>query len=272
MGHKFGVSKKEYQEAITAHFVADHKDLHYDVDGEVPAMRKAKARAVKILRANAEAAELKRWGKLSAMKKMDPDEWDEPTIEGGLDTSSQYLDVARPRELPDLTEFDYPDATVTDGSSEEIELDQLISIQARQGRRFLGVEMQGLAALIGTEWQTMADVDLQIAADMELNTRTGAQNLDDPENLWRARYDIVTAVSSTAGTNMGTIETKEDNFPPKGGFVYVSPRLFWRFTNNLDSSVTAGQLFVRIATVSQRLSTFLLFELLEQYSGLFGLT
>ena len=236
MGNKFTSSKAEYQAAVLAHMEHDHPDLHYPT-GEKP----KKGRRL-------------------------PD-----SVGGGsLDYSSSYRAVARPRELPDFTEFDFPDATVTDGSTEELEFDQLISIAARQGRRFLGVELQGLLAQYVAEYATMSEADLEITTDLQLNTRTGAHNLDDPENLWRLAMSSMTAFAGVTAAGLSTLEGMEVNEPPVGGQVYVAPRLFWRFGNFMDRSITTGVLFARIATISQPLSTFLLFELLEQYSGLFG--
>ncbi len=262
MGNKYSSSKAEYQEAVTAHYTAEHPDLHYPIDQTgLDAMHAAKAKAAGILRMQADLAELA------------GEEWDPPGVGGGVDLSGEMQPVSRPRELPDFTEFDWPDANVADDGVEEIEFDQLISIAARQGRRFLGVEMQNIDSEIAAEFLTVPDnADLDIGFQVELNTRTGAQNLDDPENLWRFRHtDVVANVEATAGTGTAVRgDWQTANRAPPGGIVYVSPRLFWRFTNTMDRQVDTGDLFARIATIMQPLSTFLLFELLEQYSGLFG--
>ena len=258
-GNKFTSSKSEYQEAITAHFTAEHPDLHYPIDQTgLDAMHEAKRKAASILRQKAELKEFAKW---------------DQGVGGGVDLSGEMQPVGRPRELPDFTEFDFPDANVADDGVEEIEFDQLISISARQGRRFLGVEMQNLDAETAVEFLTAPDnADLDIGFNVELNTRTGAQNLDDPENLWRFRAtSSVANIEATAGVGtaiFGQWETK--NRAPPGGVVYVAPRLFWRFTNQMDRQIDTGDLFARLATIGQPLSTFLLFELLEQYSGLFG--
>ena len=259
-GNKFTSSKSEYQDGVLAHYTDNHPDLHYPIDQTgLDAMHKAKRKAEAILRLNAD---------LKALSK-----WDGGVGGGGLDWSGEYQPVTRPRELPDFTEFDFPDANVADAGAEEIELDQLISIAARQGRRLLGVELQGLEVEASTEFLTAPDnADLEIAATLQLNTRTGLQNLDDPENLWQSTFfQEVANIETTAGT--GTAVTDSffgANLVPPGGVVYVSPRLFFRFINDMDRQVDTGDLFTRIATISQPLSTFLLFELLEQYSGLFG--
>ena len=244
-GNKYTSSKAAYQEAVTAHYAGNHPDLHYPID-----QAKADAKAVAD-KAKARAAYL-------AMMKAGV-----APVKGGIDVSAEYLAVTRPRELPDFTEFDFPDANLADAGSEEIELDQLISIAARQGRRFLGAEIQNIATELGAELIGLAaDNDLSLV--IQLNTRTGTQNLDDPENLWRHQIHAPFNV-----TNAFQV-FKETNGPPPGGQVYVAPRLFWRVTNNLDRQIDTGDLITRIASVTQTLSTFLLFELLEQYSGLFG--
>ncbi len=261
VGDMYSMSKADYQQLVTDHYTEEHKDLHYPVDQAaldvkaIEAKHKALAEKAKLDKAYQEAmVALVKNGLAKA--------------EGGapLDTSSQYLAVARPRELPDFTEFDFPDANVADAGAEEIELDQLISIAARQGRRFLGAEIQNLGNEFMEEVVTLA-ADTVLKSALDLNTRTGGFNLDDPENLWRQAAFL--AVNVTEGSSRDALE---ENSPPPGGQVYVAPRLFWRFTNNLDRQVDIGDLFVRIATIAQPLSTFLLFELLEQYSGLFGLT
>ena len=260
-GNKFTSSKAEYQLAVEAHYADNHPDLHYPIDQTgIDAMHQAKRRAEAILRQQADLKDLKKWN---------------GGVGGGdgFDPSGSYRPVTRPRELADFTEFDFPDANVADAGVEEIELDQLISIAARQGRRLLGVELQQIDAELVTEFQTAADnADLEMAVTFELNTRTGAQNLDDPENLWRASYAMLVAnIEATAGTGTAISETMQSsNDIPPGGVVYVAPRLFFRFANDLDRQVDIGDLFARIATISQPLSTFLLFELLEQFSGLFG--
>ncbi len=270
-GSKFGATKAEYQDAVTAHYTDNHKDLHYPIDQVgLDAFEKAKRKASSILQTQTDMKALKKWQKTG--KLPEPEFGDEHNgVGGGIDVSGSYLPVSRVRELPDFTEFDFPDANVADSAVEEIELDQLISIQARQGRRMLGVELQNLGIEIATEYLTIASgVDHEMTSLLELNTRTGGFNLDDPENLWRHRVSLV--VSIGAATEVAQAEILEINDLSPGGVVYVAPRLFWRFSNELDRQVDTGDLMTRIATINQPLSTFLLFELLEQFSGLFGLT
>jgi predicted GIY-YIG superfamily endonuclease len=254
-GNQYTGTKADYQEKVTEHYHEEHPDLHYPIDQVgLDRMAKMKRKAASILRTQADLKELAKWNK-------------ENGVGGGVDLSNEYLRVERPRELPDFTEFDFPDANVADAATEEIELDQLISIAARQGRRFLGYELQSLDLELATEMVTLA-ADTVLEAAFQLNTRTGNHNLDDPENLVRATLEW--ALNVTEGSQ-SDIMFSAHNAPP-GGLVYVAPRLFWRFFNNLDRQVDIGDMFVRIATVTQPLSTFLLFELLEQFSGLFGLT
>jgi len=267
-GHKFGPSKAEYQEAVTAHYADNHKDLHYPIDQNmIDAHAKAKAKAHAKLRL---LAQLQDVGVKLTQKEKDALA---PPMEGGLDLSTEFAPMGRPREIFDLTEFDFPDANVADAATEEIEFDQLISIAARMGRRFFGMEVQNLDIEVATEFLTSPDnADLDITFALEVNTRTGQHNLDDPENLWRYRNaDIVANVEATAGTGTAIYGNWSHlNNPLLGGQVYVSPRLFVRFSNEMDRQIDTGDLFARMATLQQRLGTFLLFELLEQYSGLFG--
>ena len=260
-GNKFTSSKAEYQAAVEAHYTDNHPDLHYPIDQDgIDAMYAARRKAESVLRMNADLKDLKKWnGGVGGG--------------GGTDFSGFYRPVTRPRELADFTEFDLPDANLADAATEEIELDQLISIAARQGRRLLGVEIQNLDGEERLEFLTAADnADLDIDIILSLNTRTGVQNLDDPENLWRAQwFNEIANIEATAGTGTAIHDVFHgSNDVPPGGVVYVSPRLFFQTINNMDRQIDTGDLFVRIATISQPLSTFLLFELLEQFSGLFG--
>ena len=267
-GNKFQSSKAEYQLAVTAHYANNHPDLHYPIDQTgLDDMGRAKRKAASILRTQADLKSLARWHKHG--HKWDEDEG----VGGGVDLSSFYQPVTRPRELPDFSEFDFPDAAVADAGVEEIEFDQLISIAARMGRRFLGVEMQNIDLEYLLEFLTVPDnADLDINITLELNTRTGGHNLDDVQNIWRFRNSQATPnVEATAGTGTAvTADFQSRHDAPPGGVVYVAPRLFWRMNNEMDRQIDIGDLFARIATIDQRLTTFLLFELLEQYSGLFG--
>ncbi len=263
-GNIYNSTKTAYQEAVTAHYSEEHKDLHYPVD---QAKLDGEARALKVKRRK-EAVE--RSLELNTLLRKLVEQGQLP-VDGGFDVSGEILPVTRPRELPDFTEFDFPDANVADAGAEEIELDQLISIAARQGRRFLGVEIQGIAAEMFQEFLSASSDDLEMTVRLELNTRTGGHNLDDPEQL--SRLEATGAVTDFEAASSGLYgEFIDARTPPPGGRVYVAPRLFWRLTNNLDRQVDIGDMRCLIATVAQPLSTFLLFELLEEFSGLFGLT
>ena len=111
---------------------------------------------------------------------------------------------------------------------------------------------------MASEFLTVNSVDHQMAIQFALNTRTGAQNLDDPENLWRKTFQVVSTDAEPGSAMMALAMSEEASIPP-GGAVYVAPRLFWRVSNDLDAVLSAGTMFSRIATVDQKLSTFLLF-------------
>ena len=135
----------------------------------------------------------------------------------------------------------------------------------------LGVELQGILNEMTQEFLTINSADHEMAINLALATRTGAQNLDDPELLWRKVLDVV-STDAEVGSAMLVLDMEENQTIPPGGRVYVAPRLFLRTVNDLDRQLDTGDLFTAIATINQPLSTFLLFEMLEQHSGLFGLT
>ena len=267
-GNIYNSTKSQYQEAVTAHYTKAHKDLHYPVDQA--------AEDLSLIEKNAKAAKAARDRQVHIEQLLvDLVAQGQLPVEGGqggtVDLTGSILPVTRPRELPDFTEFDFPDANLADAAAEEIELDQLISIAARQGRRFLGVELQNLGAEYAIEFATIASAAISIDARLQLNTRTGAHNLDDPEQLWRLEA-LARMVDAEPASSMNWFMSAGRRNPPPGGRVYVAPRLFFRFLNNMDRQVDLGDMFALIATVAQPLSTFLLFELLEEFSGLFGLT
>lgn len=271
-GHKFGPTKKEYQAEVTAHYTDEHKDLHYPVDQALSDAKKyaAKEKAHKVA-VNREAEMVTLLRQLVEQGKL-PVKGGQEMPTGGFDVSGNILPVRRPRELADLTDFDFPDANVADAGVEEIELDQLVSIQARIGRRLLGVELQGISSSeYAAEFLTMAGADIEVSSILSLATRTGGFNLDDPELLWRLHSGIFGAFQGT-GEGQNSMPLSEHKFPPPGGTVYVALRLFWRFLNNMDRQVDTGDLFSSIATIDQRLSVFLLFEMLEERSGIFAFT
>ncbi len=178
--------------------------------------------------------------------------------------------VAPGRERPDFTLFDFPDATVTNGSTEEIEFDQALSLAGRFGRDFLGVQVSGMLAVMVAEHLTSGSAtDHEQTARVTLATRTGAFVQGDPELIWEKDYSAALAIDLGATDTANTVI----NFAPSifetiysEPFLYVAPRLFWRFANNLDVSVTAGQLDVRIASISVRLTFPIFIELLERFA------
>lgn len=267
MGNNYDSTRQQYQQAIIDHYTAEHPDLHYPADQAYEDFVAIMAKAAENRKAMSKGEKLHHE---VAVRRRTGYFGDFP-IKGGLDVGSKFLPVSRPRELPDLTEFDFPDANVADAGTEEIELDQLISIAARQGRRFLGVALQNITTEMDTEFLTVNSADHAMEIGLQLNTRTGAHNLDDAEQIWRKDWAVVSTDAEPASAMM-TLELEEGLDVVPGGKVYVAPRLFWRFANNLDRQVDTGDLFVRIATIAQPLTTFLLFELLEEFSGLFGLT
>jgi len=171
-----------------------------------------------------------------------------------------FRKISRARELPDYTAFTWPAATVTDTSSEEIEIDQALSLAGRRGRRLLGVQYGGMDVDFATERITItADIDL--AYSIALNTRTGSHALEDPEFLWGdSVHEAINVTESSSQLYRDRYEI------PMEGEVYVAPRLFWRVTNNMDSSWSADQFGARIASINQRLSFQLFIELLERFA------
>lgn len=161
----------------------------------------------------------------------------------------------------DYTVFTFPAASLTDTSTEEIELDQALSLAGRRGRRLFGVTYDGLLENILAS--LIADTaDVQLSHVAELNTRTGAHGPESPEGLWREYVETTLNVTEGSGTGPNTAGFG----PPPGGDVYVAPRLFFRQTNNIDATRTAGASGARIASVDQPLSFPIFIELLERFA------
>ncbi len=175
------------------------------------------------------------------------------------------------RERPDFTIFNYPDATLTDTSVEEIELDQALSLAGRQGRDLLGVGIENIMVEMETEWQTLAfGTDHRIDLAQQLNTRTGAFGHAEPERLWgmQARAAAASIASGTdAGGNFAVFDPHFE-FPHVlgEGFLYVAPRLFWRTQNDLDASLAVNALNAKISSISVRLNFPIFIELLERFA------
>ena len=172
-----------------------------------------------------------------------------------------YVAFSRRTELMDYTAFTAPDAAVTDTSSEEIEIDQALSLAGRRGRRFFGVSYSGpISDLLASI--TADTADIRLLYSLALNTRTGGFGPQSPEELWfqEVTYTLNVTEGSSFGPNIVTM------MPPPGGDVYVAPRLFWRFVNNVDATVAADAWGVRIASIDQRLSFQVFIELLERFA------
>lgn len=169
------------------------------------------------------------------------------------------------RERPDYTAFLSPAGSVVDTAVEEIEMDQALSLQGRQGRDFLGMFVEGWLGIMRTEHLTIGTADHDMDGTWEINSRTGGFVLSDPEQIWRMRILQATTAPTTA-----TSETL--NPVAEGGNVigepelYVAPRLFYRFVNNFDATVAANSFSNRMASVSRRLTFQLFIELLERFA------
>lgn len=182
-----------------------------------------------------------------------------------MNVSHQFHLAAPGRERPDYTLISFPAANVSDAAGEEIELDQALSLAGRFGRDLLGIDTQGIPESMVSEHLTIATADHEMQALVRLQTRTGALfSLSDPELLYRARwFQGVTAptTATSEATNIGFYETIYGE--PE---LYVAPRLFWRFDNDLDATVSADALDGRISSMSRRLTFQLFVELLERFA------
>ncbi len=180
---------------------------------------------------------------------------------------------ARGRERPDYTVFSFPAANLADGSAEEVEVDQALSLQGRRGRDFLGVSgLDGLFAALQQEHAAFSMIaDHSQAFSFRLSTRTGAFNVDDPELIWAWRVASDHAVDQGA-TDTAHIIARLDPMSDGGNwglgepFLYVAPRLFWRFQNDGDQQIDADEFAVRWGSVSVALSFNIFIELLERFA------
>lgn len=177
------------------------------------------------------------------------------------------------RERPDFTVFAFPAASLVDGASEEIEVDQALSLVGRRGRDFLGVAL--IEALLNTmieELLTVGDADHSQQAGFRIATRTGSFNADDPELIWLFNVDD-THNNVSVGTDAGPVVTKFTPVSAGGNwmlgepFLYVAPRIFWRFDNNLDQTIAIDELSVRWGSIPVRLTFFTFIELLERFAN-----
>lgn len=177
-----------------------------------------------------------------------------------MDVGGGWIPLSRRVELPDFTTFDFPAANLADTAAEEIELDQALSLAGRRGRRYFGMKIQGAyEQLLDSLIADTADVHLHDV--WSLYTRTGAFNIDDPELI--DRWQIGAALNVTEGSSHHYVESLG---PFAGGEVYVAPRLFSELENQSDAQINADTLFMRMATISQRLSFQTFIELLERHA------
>ncbi len=175
---------------------------------------------------------------------------------------------ARGRERPDYTVFSFPAASLADGAAEEIEVDQALSLQGRRGRDFLGVSMiDGLFSALFAEHLTLGTTDFAQNFSFRLATRTGAFNAQDPELIWAWRVGETYALTATAtGLEPLHINNQGGNESLGEPFLYVAPRLFWRFANDGDQAIAADEFGVRWGSVSVPLNFNIFIELLERFA------
>lgn len=190
---------------------------------------------------------------------------------GNLDPGPML--AAPGRERPDYTVFSFPAANLADGATEEIEVDQALSLVGRRGRDFLGVGViHGVLEAMLEEILTVGDADHSQQFSFRLATRTGAFNPDDPELLWYWGIDH-THNNVTVGTDAGPIVTTLNPITEGGNhmlgepFLYVAPRLFWRFVNDGDQQINADEFDVRWGSINVRLTFFTFIELLERFAN-----
>ena len=172
--------------------------------------------------------------------------------------------VAPGAERPDFTAFDFPDATLTDTSVEEIEFDQALSLAGRQGRDFLGAQVFGVLAVMGLEHLTITTADHQMELLLTIATRTGAFQSQDPELIWSKFYEQSETAPTTAQAE--TLDPHTETMKYGEPFMYVAPRLFFRQVNNLDVSLAVGDLDMRFGSIAITLSFRAFIELLERFA------
>jgi len=212
-----------------------------------------------------------KFGKKQGLKTKEIDNYKPPNygslpgpVKGGMDLSGPGFLVAPGQERPDFTIFDAPDTALADAATEEIEFDQALSLAGRFGRDFLGIQVSGLLAVMQTEHLTIATADHEMLLRQTLATRTGAFVAGDPELIWE--YDL--GQSSTAPTTATAQAMQPNMFQTKYAepFLYVAPRLFYRIANNLDAAFGIGDMDIRMASISVRLTFRKFIELLERFA------
>ncbi len=171
-------------------------------------------------------------------------------------------------ERPDYTDISYPAANLTDGSTEEIEIDQALSLQGRFGRDLLGVIQGHFMQDFRTEHLTIGAADHEMFFTTSLASRTGQFFLNDPELMWYEEIGqasgFVTGTATDAFRDIMNLQL--EGMVLGEPFLYVSPRLFWRLANNMDATITADSIRSRIGSVSRRLTFRLFIELLERFA------
>ncbi len=171
-------------------------------------------------------------------------------------------------ERPDYTIFTGPAATIVDTASEEIELDQALSLAGRFGRDYLGMQIFGAMGEVAAEHQTITAADHFMGLVINLQSRTGAFGAADPEVL--DEWTVSQATSFITGTATDAFLFVWNPIVEQMAYgepeLYVAPRLFFDFENNLDASITADVMAVRIASVSRKLTFELFVELLERFA------
>ncbi len=172
------------------------------------------------------------------------------------------------RERPDMTVFSFPAAALTDGSVEETEVDQALSLVGRRGRDFLGVgTIEGVLTGMFEEHLTLGTTDFAQDGSYRLATRTGAFNPDDPELLWYWFIGDTLALTATAtGLEHLAPVTEGGNGMLGEPFLYVAPRLFWRFQNDFDQTIAIDEQNVRWGSINVNLTFFTFIELLERFA------
>ena len=168
-------------------------------------------------------------------------------------------------ERPDYTAFAFPAASLVDGATEEIELDQALSLTDRRGRDFLGWQFQQVLAQMQEEHLTASDADLEQRLVIQLNSRTGNFGLQDPEQLAISTW---AATLADVGTSIGLVaqEIQTEHYKIGEAELFVAPRLFFRVVNDLDQTLAVDDLHCRVSSVSRRLSFQLFIELLERFA------
>jgi len=167
-------------------------------------------------------------------------------------------------ERPDYTTLSYPAATLADAATEEIEIDQALSLAGRFGRDFLGIIQGHFMGDLRTEHLTITTADHEMFFTASLASRTGQFFLNDPELLWYEEIGQAETAPTTAQAE--TFNPHLEGMVLGEPFLYVAPRLFWRLSNDIDASFTADSLRARIGSVSRRLTFNLFIELLERFA------